>query len=89
MYEYHYLFYNHGYMGEGEADRIIEYIEDHNFEAFMEFYDWFNNNRTNNPKGLEFFPNHITVFKDDGGCDSIPLTKENFMVINVADCEHG
>lgn len=85
-----YFFYHHFYMSSAEREEIIKRIESHDYDAFIQFYNWYQINKLNNPDGWVYFPQYINMADDDGNnCRYCILDREIFNMITRAECECG
>ena len=53
-------------MSSAEREEIIKRIESHDYDAFIQFYNWYQINKLNNPDGWVYFPQYIDMADDDG-----------------------
>lgn len=88
--DYVYWFYYHGYISVTEQENIINHIENHDFEAFLQFYSWYQINKLNNPEGWTYFPDTIFIHRGDGEIEEVSVfDRDNFNKITDAACECG
>ena len=69
-----YFWYHHMYISPAEQARINRAIREHDYDAFMQFYEWYQLNPLNNPDGWVFFPE---------------ISREDFEKITYCECECG
>lgn len=69
-----YIFYHHLYIGLAEQYKIQDVILQHDWDAFQQFYNWYQLNPLNNPEGWVFFPE---------------ISREDFDKIKYCECECG
>ena len=89
--QYIYFWYHHLYISSNEQENIRKHIANHDFEAFLQFYTWYQLNTLNNPENWTYFPDTIIVYDDDNKfIDRISVfDRNNFSKITHNESECG
>ena len=87
--EYEYIFFHHCSISADDQLDIIKCINDHNYEAFMHYYDKYQLDKQNNPQGWTYFPDYIYAWDGDDFEQISVFDRDNFGKITNAECECG